>query len=130
MAHVQHQGLKWPLAAASAVADKKVVVLDTTANQAVPAATNNVRPLGVTIASGAQGDSIAVYGHGNTVKAVAAASLGFGSEVGVASTNGNLGPITGASGVTKWAVGQALESAAAGETFSLLVSPRQLSNLI
>ncbi len=132
MAHEQHQGLKFPKkVGTAAIGPKQLVALDTSGGGDVLAiATNNVRPLGVTIATCAALRAGAVFGHGNTVKAIAAASLGVGAEVGVASTNGNLGPISGASGVTKWAVGQAESAAAAGETFSLLVNPRQLSNLI
>lgn len=130
MAYVQHNGRIEPFAAASVVADKKVVKLDATEGQVVPLATNNAEPLGLTGASAAQGEQVTVYADGNIVKAVAAASLGFGGVLGVASTNGDLGPVAGASGISRWAVGVSREDAAAGETFSLLVDPRQLSNLI
>jgi hypothetical protein len=132
MAYVNHQGLKLSLkCGTAAISPFQSVALDSSGGGDVVAiATNNVRPLGVTIATVTASQAAAVYAHDNVVKAIAAASLGVGAEVGVASTNGNFGPITGASGVTKWATGRALTAAAAGERFSLLVQPRQLSNLI
>lgn len=126
MAYENHNGIVEPaFKAASAISPKTVVALDTTADQVV-AATAGAEPVGVTAASAAQGDRVTVLGLGNTVKCVAAASLGFGAVVGVASTNGALGPVTGASGVVKWAVGTSRGNAAAGETFSVFVNPRQL----
>jgi hypothetical protein len=132
MAYELHNGLKLPLrSGTAAIGLKQAVALDTAGGGDVVAiATNNVRPIGFTIATVAALRAGAVHGVGNVVKAVAAASLGIGAECGVASTNGNLGPISGASGVSKWALGQAVSPAAAGETFSLLVNPRQISNLI
>lgn len=126
MAHEQHQGFKHAFIAASTVARKVPVLLDTTQGQVVPLASPAQRPVGVTIASAAQGKPVAVYGIGNTVKAIANASVGFGALVGIASTNGSLGPVAAASGVTVWAVGEARENAAAGETFSVFVNPRPL----
>ncbi len=97
----------------------------------VPVASNNLRPQGfVGNASAAQGEAVTVYGEGSIVEAVAAASIGAGGEVGVGSTNGDLGIVAGASGVTRWACGQALEDVAAGEVFSVYVKTRQVSNLI
>jgi hypothetical protein len=78
-----------------------------------------------------------VYLDDNIVKAVAAASLGAGAEVCVASigvasgaqrnaiaTITLLGPLTIASGTAKWAVGIAMDPAAAGEVFSVYLKPR------
>lgn len=144
MARVLHREPRQALKAASAAAPYQTFKLDTAAeDQIVAAATNTDRPFGISDASVAQGQRVTVYEDGNIVKAVAAASLGHGGEVGVATfgvasaAQGNalatitqLGPVTGASGVSKWAVGVAMENAAAGEVFSVYVSPRQLSNLI
>lgn len=130
MAHQDHKGYIDSLKAASAVQARKVVSLDTVDNQVVPVATNNVRPFGQVDASAAQGEQVTVYGENNVVKLVAAASVGHGAEVGVASTNGDIGPIAGASGITRFAVGQTRSAAAAGEVVSVYVKPRQLSNLI
>lgn len=133
----QHQqGLK----AASAIPPKTVVKLGSAQDTVLPVASNNDRPFGVTGASGAVGVAVAVYENENIVKAIAAASLGYGAEVGLASigvasavqgsalaTTTLLGPIAGASGAAVWSVGVAEEPAAAGEVFAVLIKPRQLS---
>lgn len=126
MAYVLHNGHKESLTSASAIADKRPVKLDTVESQVVLCATSGHEPLGFTIASAAQGGALAVHGRDNVVKAVAAASLGYGAKVGVASTNGALGPVAAASGVVTWAVGEARGPAAAGETFSVRVNPEKL----
>jgi hypothetical protein len=123
----------YPAIAASAINDRAAVALDSgdTQRQVVPIATNNVEPFGVTIATAVNpGDGITVLDPLNTVKVTACASLGAAAAVGVASTNGQFGPVSGASGVTRWQVGKSVTAAAAGETFSLYVKPQQLSNLI
>lgn len=131
MAHENHQGVIEPaLKAASAMSPRVPVALDAVEGQVVQIATTGVEPLGLTGAASARpGDAVVVYGEGNIVKAVAAASLGFGANIGVASSNGALGPVTGASGVVRWRLGTSREAVAAGETFSLFVHPRQLSGL-
>lgn len=69
-------------------------------------------------------------------KALAAASLGIGAFVGVGIGTSSLVPI-GASGVAsalgaagvqyaRFAVGQALENAAAGQIFTVKIAPRQV----
>lgn len=74
---------------------------------------------------------------GGIAKAVAAASLGAGARVGIASTNGALGPVTpsglstalgsalGAAGA-RFQVGRALHAAAAGAFFSVLLDPAEI----
>jgi hypothetical protein len=119
--------------AASSIAAQSVVTWDVGDVQAqvLSVATVNVEPIGVTrsVASNA-GDAVTVYDDDHIVKAVAVASLGAGAEIGVASTNGGLGPVTaGASGVLKWRIGKSLTAAASGETFSLSIKPRQLNGL-
>lgn len=98
--------------------------------QFLPIACSNIEPFGVALAS-AGGTSltqaIAVIDQGNTVKVTAIASLGCGADIGVASTNGGLGPVEAASGILVWAVGKAMQSAGAGELFGLYVKPKQLS---
>jgi hypothetical protein len=97
----------------------------------ITAATNNVRPFGVLGPENAsQGQAVAVYEDLSTVKVTAAASFGINGEVGVASTNGDIGPVAAASGVAVWAVGIALENAVAGEVGSVYVRPRQISGLV
>lgn len=122
-----------PAIAASAISGAKAVGLDVgnVQRQVLPIATNNAEPIGVAAASAVNpGDGITVYNTEHIVKVVAAASVGHGADVGVASTNGDFGPVAGASGTAKWRVGVALTAAAAGETFSLYVKPRQLSGLV
>ena len=82
------------------------------------------------LASYAIGDRVTVYEEGNYVKAVAAASLGAGADVGCATSGGQLAPVVAASGVTRWRVGKSLGPAAANEVFTVVIKPQQLSNLI
>lgn len=82
----------------------------------------------VSNATYAAGEGVTVFGDGAVVEAIAAASLGVNAEVGVASSNGAVGPISAASGVEKWRVGKSLEAAAAGEKFSLYVRPRAMKD--
>jgi hypothetical protein len=92
-------------------------------------ATNNEDVLGVAAATaGASGsEAITVYGEGAVVKVKAAASIGIGAECHIASSNGALGPVVGASGTARYSAGLSESAAAAGEYFSLLVRPRKLS---
>lgn len=131
MAHENHQGFIEPaLIAASAMNPRTAVKLDTIEGQVVPVATKGVEPMGLTGAASAPlGGAVVVYGPGNIVKAVAGASLGANTPIGVASTNGALGPVAGASGSAVWQVGTSRTAAGAGERFSLYVNPRQLSGL-
>lgn len=122
----------FPLKAASAISINAVLGLDTgdVQRQVIPLATNNVEPFALAIASApTPGDALTGMVPGDVVKAVAAASLGHGTDVGIASTNGALGPVAAASGVVRWRVGRSVSAAAAGETFSLYISPRQLGGL-
>jgi hypothetical protein len=131
MAFELHRGEGFPAFAASNIAAKRPVTFVGGDRQVTLCASNNLEPLGFTHdAAATQGDAIAVHERGAIVKAVAAASLGAAADVGVASTNGAIGPVSGASGITRWRVGKSAEAAAAGETFSVYVSPHQLSNLI
>lgn len=117
--------------AASLVNPFVPVALDTVNDQVVPIASNNVRPFAINgPATAAQGEAVAVYGENVEAKAVAVASLGAGAEVGVASANGALGPVSAASGITRFAVGQARSAAGAAERFTVVFKPRQVSNLI
>lgn len=95
---------------------------------AFPVATSNDRPAGANQAATClSGEQVVVQGPGNIIKLRAAASVGAGAEVMVASTNGALGPaganLIAASG--HWAVGVAHSPAAAGELFSVEILPRK-----
>lgn len=94
---------------------------------AIPVGSSNVRPhwyggLGTT----ASGAIVPCDEPGQIVKARAAASVGAGAEVGIASNNGAVGPITQASGTLKWAVGLTMSAAAAGEIVTVDFRPRTL----
>ncbi len=120
---------EFPAIAASDLNPGRVVKLDVgdTQRQVVPVATSNGEPLGVALATGLQGKPVTIELNGSIVKVVAGGSIGAGADVGVASTNGSLGPVSGASGSVVFTVGKAMSAAAAGESFSLYVRPRQLS---
>lgn len=121
-----------PFTAASDINPGRVVSLDTGIDRGVvPLATNNVEPQGVVgPATALRTEAVTVYGEGDVIEVTACASIGAGADVGVASTNGQLGLVTGASGITRYRVGKSVNSAAAGEKFSLYVKTKQLSNLI
>lgn len=88
-----------------------------------PLAANTAEPLGVALATALTGESVTVLESRNVIKVAAAASLGAGADVGVVGATTSLG-ISAASGL--WRVGVAVTPvAAAGEIFSLYISPRQ-----
>jgi hypothetical protein len=118
-------------AAASIVLPFQPVTLSASAAEYVPLGANTLEPVAVNgNATAARAEKMTGYGEGCIVRAVAGASLGYNADVGVASSNGTLAPVTGASGVTRYRVGKALEPAAAAGRFTIRVSVRQLSNLI
>lgn len=131
MAWTQHRDtLPKKVASAAIVANVPVKPLAAAADKVVLCATNNSYPLGFSIATGASaGNPLAVVTEG-VVKAICCASVGAGGEVGVGSTNGALGPIAGASGYTIFSIGEAQDSAAAGDTFSVHLRIRQISGAI
>jgi len=97
----------------------------------VPVATTSEPVFGFSADTGAvPGAALPIHDEGNTVKVVAAASIGVGAEVGIASSNGAMGPIAGASGVVRHSAGLSVTAAAEGEVFSLYVRPRQLSGAV
>jgi hypothetical protein len=134
MAFELHRFPPLPGIAASSMAANTVVGLDTanTQRQYVAIATVNVEPVGVTrnVASNA-GDGISVYDENHIVRAIAGASLGAGANIGVLGATTSVGIVAaGASGVVVWRLGRSQTAAAAGETFSLSIKPRQLSGLL
>lgn len=142
MAHADND-LVLPLKAASAMGQGVVAALLQVASSVAETVTAAASagwlgvPIGITIASTASpGEPQAVVVSG-VAKARAAASVGAGAKVGAASTNGALGPVLpsgilasfGASAglqPTRWAVGVALTSAAAGEYFAVFVDVDQV----
>lgn len=103
----------------------------------VPAATNSQDIIGLTIATAATyNDPVAVVTRGRA-KAIAAASVGAGARVGIASANGALGPLTpsgvstalgsalGGAGV-RFQVGRSLKAYASGDVMTVLLDPAQI----
>lgn len=102
-------------------------------------------PIGIARASAVslEGVDVRDISAGDIVRAVAAATVAAGNLVGFASNAtvaGNegaviqvtkLGPVSkGASlGTATWSIGEALESAAIGNTFAYRINPRQLAGL-
>lgn len=118
---------QFPGLAASVIQDKHVVTLTTSERGVCPVAGLTVEPHGITVASALLGEAVTVYGQGNYCKAVANASLGAGALVGVTGATRALGLAAGASGSVVWSVGRSVTAAAAGETFTFYVNPRQIS---
>lgn len=130
MPAVRHNPAAFPGIAAAALLPYQPVALATTVERGVlPCASTNQQPIGVTHATAASGRPVAVHEYPEIVEAIAGASLGGGVAVMVGSANGALVPAAAASGSPRFSVGQSLGPAAAGETFSLYVNPRQISGL-
>lgn len=130
---------QFPVAAASNIAPRSFVKLGgTSALQVLQIAAVTDEPFGNTAeATAVAGEVAAVFLENNIVKAIAAASVGAGALVGLASigvasaaqrnviaTTTLLGPITVASGTKVWSYGRSLTPAAAGEVFSVHVKFR------
>jgi len=126
-----HTGLAFPGLAASNVQPGQVVSLASGTERGIhPCASANLRPFGVAFAVATAADAVTVHPAGNIVKCIAHASVGVGAEVTVASGSATgVAPVAGASGVERWSVGQSVTAAAAGETLSVYVHPRQLGLL-
>lgn len=121
---------QFPGLAASVIQDKQVVTLTTGERGVCPAAAATTEPHGITVASALLGEAVTVYAQGNYCKAIAAASMGAGANVGVIGATRSLGLSAGASGVANWRVGKTVTAAAAGEVVTIYVNPMQLSGLI
>lgn len=131
MAYELHNGRAFPGIAASAILGRSIVRVASGAGApqrgVAPVLTTAELPLGVTgEAPAAVGRGITVLTQGNHVKVRAAASVGVGGLVGVAS-----GP-AGASGLLApgvasgaFAVGEATTAAQAGEYFTVHVNPQR-----
>lgn len=126
----------FPAIAASAINNGAAVGWTASAleRQVVPIATVNIEPAGISLATANYAAAtppfsaaVPLVDQGNTIKVTAIGSTGVGADIGVASTNGGLAPVAAASGIDIWRVGKAVSPAAAGEVFSLYVSPRMLS---
>ncbi len=98
---------EYPGLCASNIGDKMVVAITTGERGVVPVIAATTEPLGITIATGLRTEGVAVVTHGNVAKALA----------------------VGASGTANWRVGKSVTAAAAGEVFSVYVTPAQMSGL-
>lgn len=145
MAYVEDR-FSFPKKIASVTPPYSIVTLDPGKVDQVVLLTNaSQRPYGQITATGATaGAGVTVYENPSYVKAIAAASLGAGAEVSLASigvasavqsnslaTTTLLGPASvGASGAAEWAVGVAQTNAVGGEIFTVKLEPRQVSGLV
>lgn len=90
----------------------------------------NQFPIGMTIATVASpGDPVSVAMVGSKAKAIAGASLGAFTPVQIGSTNGILVPVArggGAASTINQQIGWAVQSAAAGDVFTIFVDPKQI----
>lgn len=121
---------EYPGLCASALQDRQVTQIVAGERAVGPCTAGTQEPHGITVASAAIGEGVTSFGQGNYCKAIAAASLGAGANVGVVGATRSLGLVSGASGVANWRVGKSVTAAAAGEVFTFYVNPSQLSGLI
>lgn len=103
-------------------------------NQFIIAASSLDDVIGITVATSPSALSDCAVVYQGIAKAIAMASLGAGAIVAVGSANGQLGPIS-ASGVAsslgnvqlpRFAIGRALENAAAGQIFAVAIDRREV----
>ena len=136
----KNPGLTLPMTAASAIGAHLPVFMNIASSRdevVVLAVANTSDVIGMTQATVASaGYEVGVVVSG-VAKAIAAASLGAGVRVAVASTNGALGPLQpsgiatalgsalGAAGA-RFVVGRSLTAAAAGDIFSILLDPCEI----
>lgn len=128
MAYELHQDKhQLPIKAATDLSPRQPIKLGGTSGLlAFPCASLNDRPFGVTnAATYLTGEVIACYFESNIMKMVANASVGVNSEVGVASSNGSVGPQTLITASAHWGVGLTVSAALAGEIVSVFVNPRK-----
>lgn len=94
----------------------------------IAAASLNEFAVGLTIATVATAGDPAQVAFGGRAKAIAGASLGAFAPVAVGSTNGILVPVArgAVASAVKNQVGIALQSAVAGDVFTVLVKPAQV----
>jgi hypothetical protein len=119
-----------PIVAATTILPRQPLQLvGTTTPMVAPVSSHNVETFGVNgPATYVTGEAVAVYEADNYVKMVAAASVGVGAVVGVASPGGAVGPIAGASGSVIRAVGKTFTEGRENERITVLINPRTLSN--
>lgn len=134
----KNEKLILPKIAASAIAQYVVVTNDlTTDEQVITAGSSNVEAIGITnatVPTWALAAGVVVEG---VTKVLVVASTGAGARVGVASSNGGVGPVIGSGMATalgsalgaagaRYAIGTLQEARAAGEFGSVHLDPRQV----
>jgi hypothetical protein len=118
--------------AASAISGYTAVVLNSVANTVLVASAGSaVRTYGLSVGTQPTAGYNVTVQTGGVGKAIAAASLGIGALVTPGAATFGLVPVgasgvAAASGVIKYAVGIALEAAAAGSIFSVRIQPQQV----
>lgn len=131
MSFVRHSERPFPGIAATVIQANVPVKLDPSRQRGVaPVGSAGEAALGFTHAIASTGQGVSVHEHTAVVEAVAGASIGIGAALAVGSTNGALVVAAAASGSAKFAVGDSMDNAQPGETFSLYVRPRQISGLV
>lgn len=108
--------------AAATVVEGQVVALAATPGYVTVPATSGVEPHGVTITPAGANRAVAVAEMGSVVKVTAAATVTYGSDVGVVGATSSVGPV--ASG--QFRAGRALETAVPGQVFALFVHPERI----
>jgi hypothetical protein len=94
-------------------------------------ATSTDRVAGWALAAAASGEAVAVAERGNEVKLTAAASLGAGAALKVASVNGAVAPGgAAASGFRTFIVGDSEVAAQPGDRFSAILDPREIAGTV
>lgn len=117
---LQHNKTRLPRRAASPINEGQPVAGSPTQTDYVyPVASAGDRILGIALAAAsAAGEGVSVQTEGIAI-CRAAASLGAKALVAVATTNGRVGPAASGAQV----VGEAVQAAAAGDYFSVLLRP-------
>ena len=130
------EGVTFPAVAATGIKLWDAVTLASSATQdraVAPIATHNQFPLGIAQASAGTGatlpQSVTVQGFGSMLKVTAGATVAVGQDVHQTVGSSAYAAVSGASGSTKYAIGQAVTPASPGELFTVYINPRVISGL-
>lgn len=130
------QGVTFPGVAATGIKlwDAVTLASSVTQDRAVaPVASHNQLPLGIAQASAGTGaslpQSVTVQGVGSLLKVTAGATVAVGQDVHQTVGSSAYAGVTGASGSTKFAIGQAVTPANPGELFTVYINPRIISGI-
>ena len=130
------EGVTFPGVAATGIKLWDAVTLASSATQdraIAPVASVNQWPIGIAQASAGTGatlpQSVTVQGFGSMLKVTAGATVAVGQDVHQTIGSSAYAPIAAASGSTKFAIGQAVTPANAGELFTVYINPRIISGI-